>query len=61
MTTDKTKGGRPPAAPELRRVNVPLRLPTWLVKWMVEQPETPTELIEDALLKSHKLRPPRGP
>ena len=28
--TDKSKGGRPPAPPGLRRVNVPLRLPEWL-------------------------------
>jgi hypothetical protein len=25
--SDKSKGGRPPAPPGLRRVNVPLRLP----------------------------------
>ena len=59
--TDKSKGGRPPAPPGLRRVNVPLRLPEWLVQWMAEQPETPAELIEAALLKAHKLRPPRAP
>lgn len=55
------KGGRPPAPPGLRRVNVPLRLPEWLVQWMAEQDETPAELIEAALLKAHKLRPPRAP
>jgi len=55
------KGGRPPAPPGLRRVNVPLRLPEWLVRWMAEQAETPAELIEAALLKAHKLRPPRAP
>ncbi len=59
--TEKSKGGRPPAPPGLRRVNVPLRLPEWLVQWMSEQPETPAELIEAALLKAHKLRPPRAP
>ena len=53
------KGGRPPAPPGLLRVNVPLRLPEWLVAWMAEQPETPAELIEAALLKAHKLRPTR--
>ena len=58
---DKSKGGRPPALPGLRRVNVPLRLPEWLVQWMAEQPETPAELIEAALLKAHKLRSPRAP
>ena len=55
--TDKSKGGRPPAPPGLLRVNVPLRLPEWLVQWMSEQAETPAELIEAALLKAHKLRP----
>ena len=59
--TDKSKGGRPPAPPGLLRVNVPLRLPEWLVQWMSEQAETPAELIEAALLKAHKLRPPRAP
>lgn len=52
------KGGRPPAPPALRRVNVPVRLPRWLVEWMAQQPETPAALIEAALLKAHKLRPP---
>jgi hypothetical protein len=61
MSTDKSKGGRPPALPGLRRVNVPLRLPEWLVQWMAEQPETAAELIEAALLNAHKLRPPRAP
>lgn len=61
MSDEKHKGGRPPAPPGLRRVNVPLRLPEWLVAWMAEQPETPAELIEAALLKAHKLRPPRAP
>ena len=61
MSPDKIKGGRPPAPPGLRRVNVPLRLPTWLVQWIAEQSETPAELIEAALLKAHKLRQPRAP
>ena len=57
--SDKSKGGRPPVLPGLRRINVPLRLPEWLVQWMAEQAKTPAELIESALLKTHKLRPPR--
>lgn len=55
------KGGRPPSPPALRRVNVPVRLPVWLVEWMAAQPDTPAALIEAALLKAHKLRPPRAP
>jgi hypothetical protein len=35
-----------------------VRLPAWLVEWMAQQPDTPAALIEAALLKSHKLRPP---
>jgi len=58
--TDKKKGGRPPARPGLRRVNVPVRLPQWLVDWMAAQPNTPAGLIEAALLARHKLRPPRA-
>ena len=42
--TDKRRGGRPPAPPGLRRVNVPLRLPEWLVQWMAEQPEAPASI-----------------
>ena len=61
MSTNKSKGGRPHAPPGLRRVNVPLRLPEWLAQWMAEQAETPAELIEAALLKANKLRPPRAP
>jgi hypothetical protein len=50
------KVGRPPAPPGMRRVNVPLRLPEWLVQWMAEQPETPAALIEAALLKAKRAR-----
>ena len=56
----RNKGGRPPAPPALRRVNVPVRLPAWLVEWMAQQPETPATLIEDALLKAHKLKAPKA-
>ena len=59
--TAPNKGGRPPAPPALRRVNVPVRLPAWLVEWMAAQPDTPAALIEAALLKEHKLKPPRTP
>lgn len=59
--SDKSKGGRPPAPRGLRRVNVPLRLPAWLVEWIDAQGGTRAELIEAALLKAHKLRPPRAP
>jgi hypothetical protein len=59
--TAPNKGGRPPAPPGLRRVNVPLRLPSWLVEWIDSQPGTRAELIEAAVLKAHKLKAPRAP
>ena len=60
MSAEQNKGGRPPAPPQLQRVNVPLRLPRWLVEWIDRQEGTRADVIEAALLKAHKLRPPRA-
>lgn len=65
MSADKNKGGRPPAPPGLRRVNVPLRLPRWMAEWIAEQCaegppyKTSTQLIEAAMVKAYRLRPPK--
>jgi len=48
-----------PAPPQLQRVNVPLRLPRWLVEWIDQQEGTRADVIEAALLKAHKLRQPK--
>ena len=48
--SDKNKGGRPPAAPGARRVNVPVRLPEWLVAWIDSKGTTRAQVIEDALV-----------
>ncbi len=53
--------GRKPTDPQFVRVAVPLRLPAWLVEWIDAQPDTRADVIEAALLKAHKLRPPRAP
>ena len=50
MSAEKKKVGRPPPRPGMRRIGVPVRLPEWLVDWLAEQPGTPAELIEAALL-----------
>ncbi|MEY2656187.1 MAG: hypothetical protein RLZZ524_3215 [Pseudomonadota bacterium] len=60
MTNTPNKGGRPPAAPHLQRVNVPLRLPSWLVEWIDAQGGTRADVIEAALLKAHRLRAPKA-
>lgn len=49
-TSMSDKGGRPPAAPGARRVNVPLRLPEWLVAWIDSKGATRAQVIEDALV-----------
>ena len=59
MSAEQNKGGRPPAPPQLQRVNVPLRLPRWLVEFIDQQDGTMTDVIEAALLKAHKLRAPK--
>jgi hypothetical protein len=52
------KGGRPPAPPHLQRINVPLRLPRWMVEWIDAQPGTRADVLEAALTKVHKLKAP---
>lgn len=58
----KSKGGRPQSEPHLQRINVPLRLPRWLVERLdAEFPfHTRAEVIEDALLKEYKLKAPKA-
>jgi hypothetical protein len=40
------------------KVPVGYKLPRWLVDWMRDQPESQAVLIEEALKKRHKLKPP---
>jgi hypothetical protein len=50
--------GRPPINPQLVKVPLGTRLPTWLVEWMREQDAPIAQLIEEALCEQHKLKPP---
>ncbi len=50
--------GRPPVDPALLKVPVGYKLPQWLVDWIREQDEPASQLIEAALCKVHRLRPP---
>ena len=58
QTQAPRNGGRPPAEQHLRRVHVPVRLPAWLVEWIDAQAGTRADVIEAALLKAHKIKPP---
>lgn len=52
--------GRKPAPPALKKIPVGVKLPRWLVEWMRAQSESQAVLIEEALKKRHKLKPPEG-
>ena len=53
--------GRKPPAPGFARWAVPLRLPEWLAVWLGQQGEKRAQVIEAALIKAHRLTPPRKP
>ena len=55
-------GGRPKGStisPQLKRVNLPnFRLPRWIVDWIKSQERSGGRVIEEALVKHYKLKPP---
>jgi len=60
MVGGKRKGaGRKPGPPALKKIPVCYKLPRWLVEWIRAQDEPAAQLIENALRKSHKLKPPK--
>lgn len=50
--------GRPPIGLRMVKVPVGYKLPRWLVEWLRDQDEPAAQLIEDALCRRHKLKPP---
>lgn len=50
--------GRPETPEHLKRVDVPLRLPRWLAD-RIRELGSPADVIEDALVTRHKLKPPK--
>jgi len=50
--------GRKPAAPHLKKMPISVALPQWLLDWMDTRPESRAVLIEEALRKRHKIKPP---
>jgi hypothetical protein len=53
--------GAPKKDPALKKMPVSVKLPQWLLDWMSCQEESRAVLIEDALRKRHKLKPPEHP
>jgi hypothetical protein len=42
----------------LKKEPISVKLPKWLIEWMDGKPESRAVLIEDAICKRHKLKPP---
>jgi hypothetical protein len=57
---ERKGAGRKPAPPKLKKIPVGVKLPRWLVEWMREQPESQAVLIEEALKRRHKMKPPES-
>lgn len=53
--------GAPRKPPALVKMPVGLKLPRWLLDWMRQQDQSMAVLIEEALCKRHKLKPPNEP
>lgn len=63
MKGGKREGaGRKNAPEHLKKVPYNTKLPAWLKSWLTDQDreESGPVLIEEALRKVHKLRPPEG-
>ncbi len=61
MIVGKLKGaGRKPSPPELLKVPVSIKLPLWLIEWMNAKPVSRAVLIETAIRKQEKCKPPEG-
>lgn len=59
MSGGKREGaGRKPSPPELKKEPISMKLPKWLIEWLDEQPESRAVLIEAALKRRHKIKPP---
>ena len=52
--------GAPKKPPALKKESINVKLPKWLIGWMDNQPESRAVLIEEALKRRHKLKPPEG-
>lgn len=50
--------GRPAQHPDLLKIPVSYKLPRWLVEWLRDQDRPQAQVIEEALVQRHKLKPP---
>ena len=56
----KKPTGRPKLPPHLVRVKLPIRVQRWVKEWLdATHPDHAGEVVEAALKKAHKLKPPK--
>ena len=53
------RAGRPPAAPELKKMPIAIKLPQWLLDWMDLYVESRAVLIEEAMCTHYRITAPR--
>jgi hypothetical protein len=51
--------GRKALPVNLKKRPIALKLPGWLIDWLDQQEPSRAVLIEDTLIKVHKLKPPK--
>jgi hypothetical protein len=50
--------GRPPIPEHLKKVQIGVALPRWLIQWLDVQDGSRARVIEDALRRQHQIHPP---
>jgi hypothetical protein len=50
--------GRKPAHPALLKIPIAIKLPRWLIEFLDAQESSRAVLIETALMRQHKIKPP---
>lgn len=59
MRGGKRRGaGRPPIAPQLKKIPNSVKLSRWLTEWLNSQEKAKAVLIEEAVIEKHNLTPP---
>ena len=51
--------GRKPIAAHLKKQPIGMKLPSWLIAWLDDQDPSRAVTVEEALIKVHKLKPPK--
>lgn len=55
--------GRKPVHPILKKFQIGIKLPQWMIDWLAEESArtdlSRAEVVEHAIMRTHKLKPPK--